>query len=401
MTGRRRPFPQVQRDLPTEESRELLSLVRELAEAELAPAATEAETRALEHGEYPREAYRLLGKAGLLGLPYPEAVGGGAQPYVVYLQVLEELARAWASVAMGVSVHVLSCHALAVGGTAEQVTQKLPDLLSGDLLAAYCLSESESGSDAAAMRTRATRTATGWRLDGTKAWITHGGMADSYTVFARTSTAGPDAPNGQGISAFLVPAATPGLRVAPPEHKMGFAASRTAQVVLDGVEVDADALLGEEGAGFALAKSALDAGRLGIAAVAVGIAQAALEDAVAYAGQREQFGRPLLAHQGLGFMVADMAIGVAASRALYLDAARQLDAGEDRVRIRASASMAKTFCTDTAVRVTTDAVQVLGGAGYVSDHRVERLMREAKLLQIVEGTNQIQRVVITSALNRG
>lgn len=408
MTGRRRPFPVPERDLPSEEAVELLALVREIAEGELLPAAAEAEERADRLQEHPRETYRLLGKAGLLGLPYPEEHGGGAQPYAVYLQVLEELARCWGTVAMGVSVHVLACHALARSGTPEQVDRWLPDLLGGDLLAAYCLSESGSGSDAAAMRTRADRDGDGWVLTGGKAWITHAGMADTYTVFARTAPVLDGGRAADGISTFLVPADAPGLSVAAPEHKMGFAGSRTAQVALDGVRVGGDRLLGPEGQGFAVAKGALDAGRLGIAAVAVGLAQAALEDAVAYAKERVQFGRPVIEHQGLGWMLADMATAVAASRALYLDGARLLDAAGggaghaavDQDRLRAAASMAKTFCTDQAVRVTTDAVQVLGGAGYVTDHRVERLMREAKLLQIVEGTNQVQRVVVAGALAR-
>ncbi len=405
MTGRRRPFPAPARALPTDEAAELLALVRDIAEAELAPVAAEAEERAARVQEYPRDAYRLLGKAGLLGLPYDPEHGGGGQPYAVYLQVLEELARCWGTVAMGTSVHVLACHGLARAGTPEQVRRWLPDLVGGDLLAAYCLSESDSGSDAAAMRTRAERDGDGWRLHGTKAWITHAGMADSYTVFARTSPAPDGGAPSAGISAFLVPADADGISVAAPEHKMGFAGSRTAQVTFDGVRVDGDRLLGAEGEGFRLAKSALDAGRLGIAAVAVGLAQAALEDAVAYAREREQFGRRIIDFQGLGFMLADMATAVAASRALYLDGARLLDGltsgGSDPTRVRATASMAKTFCTDAAVRVTTDAVQVLGGAGYVTDHRVERLMREAKLLQIVEGTNQVQRVVVAAALARG
>lgn len=400
MTGRRRLFPAPVRSLPSSEAADLLALVRELAEEELAPAAARAETAALEHGEYPRETYRLLGKTGLLGLPYPEVHGGGGQPYEVYLQVVEELATAWASVAMGLSVHVLSCHALVTAGTPEQQERLLPDLLGGEMLGAYCLSEVDSGSDAAAMRTRARRRDGAWHLDGTKAWITHGGMADSYTVFARTADATAD-DRGAGVSAFLVPGDTSGLTAAAPEKKMGFAASRTAQVRLEDVTVGPEHVLGAEGGGFALAKSALDAGRLGIAAVAVGIAQAGLDDAAAYARTREQFGRPIVEHQGVGFMLADMAIAVAAARALYLDAARLLDSGADPVRVRAAAAMAKTFSTDAATRVTCDAVQVLGGAGYVSDHRAERLMREAKLLQIVEGTNQIQRLVLAGAIARG
>ncbi|MFC5379683.1 acyl-CoA dehydrogenase family protein [Aquipuribacter nitratireducens] len=406
MTGRRRPFPAPARVLPDEDAADLLELTREIGEAELAPRAAEAEERAATAHEYPRDTYRLLGKSGLLGLPYPEELGGGGRPYTVYLQVVEELARSWASIAMGVSVHVLACNAVATAGTREQQERWLPDLLGGELLAGYCLSEHESGSDAAAMRTRAERSGegaeAGYRLHGTKAWITHGGMGDVYTVFARTSPR-PESgqgPSGSGISAFLVPGDAPGLSAAAPERKMGFDASRTSQVLLDDVRVGADRLLGAEGDGFTIAKRALDAGRLGIAAVAVGVAQAALEDAVAYAKDRRQFGRAIIDNQGLGWLLADMATAVTASRALYLEAARLLDAGDEPDRVRATASMAKTFCTDSAVRVTTDAVQVLGGAGYVRDHRAERLMREAKLLQIVEGTNQVQRVVVAGALAR-
>jgi alkylation response protein AidB-like acyl-CoA dehydrogenase len=379
----------VRRHLPTQEARDLLALVREIARDELAPRAAAAE----KEREFPRDVLALLGKSGLLGLPYPHEQGGGGQPYEVYLQVLEELASAWATVALSVSVHTLSCHPLATAGTAEQQDRWLPDLLGGDRLGAYCLSEPQSGSDAAALTTRATRTGSGYTLTGTKAWITHGGVADSYTVMARTSEGGSH--SSKGISCFLVPADTPGVSAAPPEHKMGFRASPTAQVLLDGVAVGADRLIGAEGQGFALALAALDAGRLGIAAIAVGLAQAALDAAVAYAKERRQFGKRLIEFQGLQFMLADAATQVAAARALYLDAAARRDRGEP---FGTPAAMAKLFATDVAMAVTVDAVQVLGGAGYVEDFPVERYMREAKVLQIVEGTNQIQRLVIGRSL---
>ncbi len=390
------PFPAPQRALPTAESRDLLALARTLADRELAPRAAAAEAA----GELPRDLYRTLGRAGLLALPYPERDGGGGQPHGVHLQVLEELARGWVAVAMGVSVHVLACHALASAGTERQRAAWLPELLAGELLAAYCLSEAHSGSDAAALRARAKRDGDGWCLHGTKSWITHGGRADAYTVFVRDSPADPANPTA-GITCFLVPGDVPGLSAAPPERKMGLSASPTAAVQLDGVRLADERRLGPVGGGFALAKQALDAGRLGIAAVAVGLAQAALEDAVGYARERRQFDRPIIEQQGLGFLLADLATAVAAARALYLDAARLLDTGADRARVRASCAMAKTFCTDVAMRVATDAVQVLGGAGYVSDHRVERLFREAKALQIVEGTNQVQRVVVAGVLAHG
>jgi alkylation response protein AidB-like acyl-CoA dehydrogenase len=372
----------VERTLPTDEATALLELTREIAGEELAPKAATYE----EEGRFPREVFRLLGRSGLLGLPYPEEYGGAAQPYEVYLQVVEELATAWLGVGLGVSVHTLSCFPLASYGSEEQRKRWLPDLVGGDLLGAYCLSEPQSGSDAAALRTRAVRDGDDYVVDGTKAWITHGGVADFYDVLVRTGEDGP-----RGISCLLVPGDTPGLTAGTPERKMGLKASVTTQVVLEGVRVPSDRLLGAEGQGFSIALAALDGGRLGIAACAVGLAQAALDTAVSWARQRQQFGRPIIEHQGLAFLLADMATSIEAGRALYLSAARRRDAG---VSYGPQAAMAKLFCTDMAMKVTTDAVQVLGGYGYVSDFPAERYLREAKVLQIVEGTNQIQRVVI-------
>ena len=379
-------MPPVVRSLPTPEAEELLGLARELADGELAPRAAEMEAR----GEFPREVFRTLGKAGLLGLPYPEEKGGAAQPYEVYLQVVEELSRAWLAVGLGVSVHTLACFPLAAYGTSEQQERWLPDMLGGDLLGAYCLSESQSGSDAAALSTRAVRDGDTWVVDGAKAWVTHGGRADFYNLMVRTGEAGP-----KGISCLLAPASTPGLHPQPPERKMGMRSSDTATIVLDGARVPADRLLGDEGQGFRIAMSALDGGRLGISACAVGVAQAALDTAVAYAGERKQFGQRIADFQGLSFLLADMATQVEAARALYLSVARLRDAGRPYA---AQAAMSKLFCTDTAMRVATDAVQVLGGYGYVEDFPAERFMREAKVLQIVEGTNQVQRLVIGRSL---
>jgi len=377
----------VERMLATQESRELLGLVGELARDALAPRAADAERAAV----FPRDAFTTVGRMGLLGLPYPEEHGGAAQPYEVYLQVVEELARAWLTVGLGVSVHTLSCFPLVRYGTAEQKARWLPDMLGGERLGAYCLSEPESGSDAAALRTRAVVDARGdYRVDGSKAWITHAGRADFYTVMARTSDDG-----ARGISCFLLSSDADGLAAGAPERKMGLRASPTAQLHLTGVRVEADRLVGEPGQGFAIALAALDTGRLGIAACAVGLAQAALDVAIDYAGGRRQFGRPIREFEGLAFMLADMATAVGAARALYLAAARRLDAG---LPVTKEAAMAKLFCSDTAMRVTTDAVQVLGGYGYVEDYPVERYLREAKALQIVEGTNQVQRLVISRQL---
>lgn len=381
----RAPQP-VDRQLPTDEARDLISLVRDIAQREIAPKAAEEE----DAGRFPREVFSLLSESGLLGLPYDSEYGGGDQPYEVYLQVLEELAAVRLTVGLGVSVHTLSSYALASYGTKQQQVEHLPAMLGGGLLGAYCLSEPSSGSDAASLRTKAVRDGDDWVITGTKAWITHGGIADFYTVMARTGEEGP-----RGITAFLVPGGAAGLSAAAPEKKMGMKGSPTAQVHFDGVRVRDERRIGDEGQGFAIALSALDSGRLGIAACAIGVAQAALDEAVSYATERRQFGKPIADFQGLRFMLADMATQIEAGRALYLAAARLRDAGRPFAK---QAAMAKLHCTDTAMRVTTDAVQILGGYGYTVDFPAERFMREAKVLQIVEGTNQIQRMVIARHL---
>ncbi|WP_213456789.1 acyl-CoA dehydrogenase family protein [Rhizomonospora bruguierae] len=377
----------VERILPTPDAGDLLDLATELADRELAPRANDDEARS----RFPADVIRTVGRAGLLGLPYPQGDGGAGQPYEVYLQVLEILASRWLAVAEAVSVHTLACYPVARFGSAEQ-RKLLPEMLGGDLLGAYCLSEPQGGSDAAALTTRGVRDGGHYVVTGTKAWITHAGRADFYNVFCRTGGPGPD-----GISCLLADARTPGILPQRPERTMAFRASPVAQIVFEDARVPADRLVGGEGQGFRIAMSALDGGRLGIAACAVGLAQAALDYAVGYARERTQFGRPIIDFQGLGFLLADAATQISAARALMLHAARLRDAGRPH---SAEAAKAKLFATDTAMKVTTDAVQVLGGAGYVSDHPVERWMREAKVLQIVEGTNQIQRVVIARHLAR-
>jgi alkylation response protein AidB-like acyl-CoA dehydrogenase len=377
----------VDRLVPSEEAEDLLALVREVADKELA-------TRVDEHERaetYPEGLFATLGGLGLLGLPYPEELGGGGQPYEVYLQVLEELGARWAAVAVAVSVHGLSCHPLATFGTPEQQERWLPRMLAGELIGGYSLSEPQAGSDAAALACRAERTEGGYRVTGTKSWITHGGKADFYALFARTGE------GSRGISCFLAPGQVEGLSFGRPEEKMGLHAIPTTMANWDGALLEADRLIGAEGQGLPIAFSALDSGRLGIAAVATGLAQAALDTAVDYAHQRSTFGRRIIDHQGLGFLLADMAAAVDTARATYLDAARRRDAGRPYSR---QASVAKLVATDAAMRVTTDAVQVLGGYGYTRDFPVERYMREAKVMQIFEGTNQIQRLVISRQLAR-
>ncbi|GAB3135082.1 acyl-CoA dehydrogenase family protein [Amycolatopsis stemonae] len=374
-----------ERLLPDSAAEDLIALTREIARDELAPRAAAAE----EAEQFPREQFRLLGKSGLLGLPYAERWGGGEVPYEVYLQVLEEIATAWMTVGVGLSVHTMSCYGLAEWGTDTQRDEWLPDMLEGSLLGAYALSETNAGSDAAALSTRARLDGTDYVVNGTKAWITHAGVADFYTTMVRT---GPDE-----ISCLLVDSSTPGLSAAPRERKMGLTGSPTAQMIFDGARVPASRLLGSAGDGLRIALSSLSSGRLGIAACAVGLAQAALDEAVTYAKGRSQFGRPIIDFQGVEFLLADMAAVVESSRACYLEAARRRDRG---LPFQRQASIAKLVATDGAMKVTTDAVQVLGGAGYTRDFPVERYMREAKVPQIFEGTNQIQRLVIARELKK-
>ncbi len=370
-----------------EEHRELLALVRRFADDEVAPVADRCEH---EH-RFPRELFAQLGELDLTGLPFAEELGGSALPYRVYLLVVEELSRVFAAFGMGLSVHTLATWAIATYATPEQRERFVPEMVAGELLGAYALSEPGSGSDAGAMTTRAVRDGDVYRLDGVKAWVTHGGIADRYLVMARTSDEG-----SRGISAFVVDADQPGLTFAQPEEKIAMWASPTAQLIFDDAPVAADRLIGgEEGQGFRLALAALDGGRLGIAACAVGLAQGALDQAVAYAGQREQFGQTIDRFQGVSFLLADMAARTEAARALYRSAAARRDAGEATTDV---AAMSKLVATDAAMQTAVDAVQVFGGYGVTRDFPVERYLREAKILQIVEGTNQIQRVVIARGL---
>ncbi len=372
--------------MPTEEGQDLIDLTREICAKELRPRVDDAERAAATDESFPTEVFRTLGAAGLLSLPHPEEHGGYGQPYEVYLQVVEEVASAWMSVAVGVSVHSLTAYPVTTFGTPEQQAALLPGMLSGDQLGAYCLSEPLAGSDIASMTTRATRDGDDYVLKGRKAWISHAGHADYYTTFARTSDDG-----GKGLSCLIVPADADGITFGTPEKKMGLHCDTVREVLFDDVRVSADRRIGEEGQGMAIALSALDAGRLGISAAATGLAQGALDLAAGYAKERQQFGRAIGDFQGLQFLLADMEAAVTSARATYLHAARLKDAGRAYSK---EAAVAKLVATDAAMRVTTDAVQVLGGAGYTQDFPAERFMREAKVTQIFEGTNQIQRLVI-------
>lgn len=377
----------VERLLPTDEAHDLIALTRDIADKELAPRVDEHESSE----SYPEGLFATLGDAGLLGLPYPEDLGGGGQPYEVYLQVLEEVGMRWAAVAVAMSVHGLACFPLAAYGSPGQQERWLAEMLAGKLVGGYSLSEPQAGSDAAALQCRAEKTTGGYRVTGNKAWITHGGRADCYSLFVRTGA------GDQDISCLFAPGSDDRLSFGAPEKKMGLHAIPTTTASWDGAVLDEERLIGSEGQGLRIAFSALDSGRLGIAACATGLAQAALEAAVDYANDRSTFGRKIIDHEGLGFLLADMAAAVESARATYLEAARRKDHG---LSYSQQASIAKLVATDAAMKVTTDAVQVFGGAGYSQEFPVERYMREAKIMQIFEGTNQIQRLVISRKLAR-
>lgn len=345
-----------------------------------------------ESERFRKELIAAMGEQGLCGIPTPDRYGGLGLGYVDYCIVLEEIARVSASYAVSVAVTGLPQVILNRFGSEAQRERWLPGLASGQLLGAFALSEPESGSDAGSLKTTAVRTSTGYELTGTKFWITHGGVADVYVVMARTG-----GPGARGISSFLVSGDARGLSFGRKEEKMGLRASPTVEVVLDGVEVDESDRIGDEGDGFTVAMTALDSGRVTIGATAVGLAQAALDVAGGYAVQRKQFDTPIIDFQGVGFLLADMACKIESSRLLVRKAAWLKDNG---LPFSALAAMAKVVSTDAAMAVTTDAVQVLGGYGYTREHPVERYMRDAKVMQIVEGTNQIQRVVIARALQK-
>jgi acyl-CoA dehydrogenase len=371
----------------TEEQEALRRTVQKFCEKELAPIAAEAD----EKGEFHREIFEKLADIGLLGIPCPEEYGGAGLDYMTYIVVVEEIAKFCLSTAVGLGVQGLPQIMINSFGTDEQRNKYLAPLASGEKLGAFALTEPGSGSDAASLKTSAKLDGDCYVLNGTKIFITHGGVADVYLVMAKTDP-GKDA---RGISSFIVEDGTPGFSFGKTEKKMGLRSSPTREIIFEDCRIPRSNLVGNDGDGFKIAMVALDSGRITIGASGVGLAQAALDESVKYSQQREQFGKPIAGFQGIQFMLADMATSIRAARNLVREAAYLKDNGKPFSHV---AAMAKLFATDTAMKVTTDAVQIFGGYGYMQDYPVERLMRAAKVTQIVEGTNQIQRMVIARHL---
>ena len=376
---------------PTEEQLLVQRTARDAAERLLAPKAAARDVS----GEFPVAELKELASLGLLGVTVAEELGGAGAGTVAYALAMMELARCDASVAVAVSVTNMVAELIATQGSVELARAWVPRIVSGELVAgAFALSEPEAGSDPAAMRTTATRTAGGWVLSGTKQWITSGDHAGAIVVWAITDPAA----GHKGITAFVVPGGARGLSVARLEDKMGLHGSSTAQLVLDGVEVPDSAILAGPGRGFALAMMALDGGRIGISSQAVGIARGALEAAVRYAGERETFGQPIIKHQAIGGMLADAATWLDAASLMTLRAAH---AKEAKLPFSQLAAMAKLFSTEHAWKICDIALQVHGGYGYVRDFPVERMLRDVRVTRIYEGTSEIQRIVIARNLLRG
>ena len=370
-----------------EEQSDIRDMVRRFTEQEITPYAGIWD----ETNYFPREIYHKMAQLGLMSMTTPEEYGGSALSRLSGALVYEELAKGEMATAVGLSVHNMVTGSIARFGAQEQRRCWVPRLASGELLGAFSLSEAASGSDAASLQCRAERHNEVYILNGTKMWVTNGGEAEIYLLMARTS----GDKGAAGISCFVVEKGTPGFTFGKTERKMGLHSSPTRELIFENCEIPLTNRLGEEGQGFKIALSSLDGGRINIGAIAVGVAQAAFETARNYSREREQFGQPISAFQGIQFMLADMAMKIEAARLLVYEAAYKLDDGQNAGMY---ASMAKCFATDVAMEVTTNAVQVLGGAGYVRDYPVERYMRDVKVAQIFEGTNQIQRVVIARAL---
>jgi alkylation response protein AidB-like acyl-CoA dehydrogenase len=358
--------------------------VRAVCDDHLAPRAAEID----ETDEFPHDAHRALVDAELMAVGYPEEFGGSGESSLAFAVLVEEVSRASASVSLIPLVARLGAIPVMLAGSDDLKRELLGGIASGTHLMSYALTEPGSGSDAGSMRTRYERTDGGFRLDGTKRFITNAGVSDRYTVFAQ----GDPEKRTKGISAFVIHADDPGFSVGKSEAKMGIKGSPTREIYLDGVEIPEDRLIGEEGRGFSYAMQTLDYSRPSIAAQALGIAQGAFDVAARYVTEREQFGKKIAEFEALQFMLADMATQIEAARLLTYRAAAACDAQDPRLTY--VASIAKLHASDTAMRVTTDAVQLLGGYGYMREYGVERMMRDAKITQIYEGTNQIQRVVI-------
>ncbi|MFC0416590.1 acyl-CoA dehydrogenase [Cytobacillus solani] len=371
----------------TEEQEMMRKMVRDFAQTEIAPFVEK-----MEQGEFPREILRKMGELGLMGIPIPEQYGGSEMDFTSYIIAIHELSKVSATVGVILSVHTsVGTNPIVYFGTEEQKQKYVPKLASGEYLGAFCLTEPSAGSDAGGLKSKARKDGEHYIINGSKVFITNGGEADIYIVFASTN---PEL-GSKGISAFIVEKDTPGLVIGKDEHKMGLHGSRTLQLSFEDMRVPAENLLGEEGQGFKIAMANLDVGRIGIAAQALGIAEAALEAATGYAKERVQFGKPIAAQQGIGFKLADMATAVEAAKLLIYRAA---DLRQRGVKCGKEASMAKLYASRTAVEVTTDAIQVFGGYGYTEDYPVERYFRDAKITEIYEGTSEIQRIVISKQL---
>jgi alkylation response protein AidB-like acyl-CoA dehydrogenase len=363
--------------------------IRQITRERIAPRAAEIDERA----EYPHDLRRLLAEQDVLGLPFETEHGGTGTGALMLNIAIEEIAKACASTALIVMVQELGTLPIKLFGTEEQQQRFLPRCASGEWSPAFALSEPEAGSDPGGMRTRAVRDGDEWVIDGTKNWITNLGIADFYVVFAVTDR---EAGHSRGISAFIVEADRPGFSVGKLEHKLGIRGSPTGQPIFEGVRVPNENLIGEPGQGFKVAMATLDRSRLGVASQALGIAQGATDYAAAYARERRQFGQPINSFQAIQFKLADMETQCAAGRELLYQACAKIDRGDSD--LGKYSAMAKLFCSDVAMRVTVEAVQVLGGYGYVKEYPVERMMRDAKITQIYEGTNEIQRLVIARSL---
>lgn len=371
----------------TEEQLMMRNMVRDFAENEIAPFIPR-----MEAGEFPREIVKKMGELGLMGITAPEAYGGAEMDFTSYIIAIHELSKVSAVVGVILSVHTsVGTNPILYFGNDEQKEKYVPKLASGEYLGAFCLTEPSAGSDAGSLKTRAVKEGDHYKINGAKVFITNGGEADVYIVFASTN---PEL-GTRGISAFIVDKDTPGLIIGKDEEKMGLHGSRTVQLTFDQMVVPAENLLGAEGEGFKIAMANLDVGRIGIAAQSLGIAEAALDAATSYAKERVQFGKPIAAQQGIGFKLADMATAVEAAKLLVYRAANLRSQGE---KCGKEASMAKLFASKTAVQVAIDAVQVFGGYGYTEDYPVERYFRDAKVTEIYEGTSEIQRLVISKNL---
>jgi alkylation response protein AidB-like acyl-CoA dehydrogenase len=374
----------------SEEHEAVRAAVREVCDAKVAPNAAEVDTL----GEFPKASYEALRAGGFHAPHIPVEYEGAGADALATVIVIEEVARACASTSLIPAVNKLGTMPLLLAGSEELKQRYLPPVARGESMFSYCLSEPEAGSDAAAMRTRAERVGDNWVLNGVKRWITNAGVSDFYTVFAVTE---PGA-GSRGISAFVVEKSDPGVSFGAPEKKLGIKGSPTREVYFDNVRIPADRMIGEPGTGFATAMRTLDHTRVTIAAQAVGIAQGALDYARDYVKQRQQFGRPIAEFQGVQFMLADMAMKLEAARQLTYTAAGKSERGDGDLTFFGAA--AKCFASDAAMEITVDAVQLLGGYGYTKDYPVERMMRDAKITQIYEGTNQVQRIVMARQLLR-